>query len=176
MEGENVVVSFSIVSLLSTLDTTMHPSPSLPPSQAIDLDPYDQELLGTIMVRICNCGCARQDTRNLSSSSPSASSLPPSIPPSPPRVDSLTLMSEILRGAHIVVEEDRGAFYSWFTHMQDSYRRTSSHSSIVPMYGIDEGSVLRTILTGKERPCPALPSLSLSLPPWSSSSSKPSLC
>ncbi|KAM3576140.1 hypothetical protein VYU27_002016 [Nannochloropsis oceanica] len=110
-------------------------------AKAIDLDPYDQELLGTIMVRICNCGCARQDNLNSSSSSPS--------PPSPPRVDSLTLMSEILRGAHIVVEEDRGAFYSWFTHMQDSYRRTSSHRSIVPMYGIDEGSVLRTILTGR---------------------------
>lgn len=113
------------------------------------------------MVRICNCGCARQDNLNSSSSSPS--------PPSPPRVDSLTLMSEILRGAHIVVEEDRGAFYSWFTHMQDSYRRTSSHRSIVPMYGIDEGSVLRTILTGEEV-LTALPSLSTPLPPWSPSS------
>jgi len=115
------------------------------------------------MVRLCNCGCARDDTPlSLSSSSSSL----PSLPPSPPHVDSLTLMSEILRGAHIVVEEDHGAFYSWFTQMQDSYRRTSSHRSIVPMYGIDEGSVLRTILTGKQ----ALPSLPPSLPPFFSPS------
>lgn len=33
--------------------------------------------------------------------------------------------------------------------LQDSYRRTSSHQSIVPMYGIPEGQVLRTMLTGR---------------------------
>jgi hypothetical protein len=60
-------------------------------------------------------------------------------------------MSEILRGAHVVIENDRGAFYSWFVRMQDSYRRTSSHLSTVPMYGIDQGSVLRTILTGRRK-------------------------
>jgi len=34
--------------------------------------------------------------------------------------------------------------------LQDSYRRTSSHLSSAPMYGIDEGSVLRTVLTGRD--------------------------
>lgn len=35
-------------------------------------------------------------------------------------------------------------------HTQDSYQRTSSHASSAPMYGIDEGSVLRTVLTGRD--------------------------
>lgn len=32
---------------------------------------------------------------------------------------------------------------------QDSYRRVSSHFSMVPSYGVPEGSVLRTLLTGR---------------------------
>jgi hypothetical protein len=28
--------------------------------------------------------------------------------------ESLALMSEILKGAHVVVEGDKGSFYSWF--------------------------------------------------------------
>lgn len=102
------------------------------------------------MVRLCNCGCAQDGETD--PPAPSFSSRPHPIALfSPLRVDSLTLMSEILRGAHVVIENDRGAFYSWFVRMQDSYRRTSSHLSTVPMYGIDQGSVLRTILTGRRK-------------------------
>lgn len=32
---------------------------------------------------------------------------------------------------------------------KDSYRRVSSHFSMVPSYGVPEGSVLRTLLTGR---------------------------
>lgn len=64
----------------------------------MDLDDYDRELLGTIMVRLCACSCVgRRQT---------------------PMNQSLVLMEEILKGAHIVVHGDRGAFYSYFTQMQ----------------------------------------------------------
>jgi len=33
----------------------------------------------------------------------------------------MALMEEILKGAHIVVRSDRGAFYSYFTQMQVSW-------------------------------------------------------
>jgi hypothetical protein len=64
----------------------------------VDLDQYDQELLGTIMVRLCQCRCGGTVT--------------------PPLNESLSLFAEILRGAHVVVEDDRGSFYAWFTQMQ----------------------------------------------------------
>lgn len=138
-------------------------------ARKMDVDEYDKMLLGTIMVRLCNCGCARESLGVFSLASVAAEegaaaaapvagaegdkmgALPP--PPKqtqPPPDDSLRLMSEILRGAHVVVEGDRGAFYSWFTQMQDAYRRTSSHFSSAPMFGLDEGSVLRTVLTGRD--------------------------
>ena len=126
-----------------------HP-PNPPNPQQIDLDPYDQELLGTIMVRLCNCGCAADHPPTFPLSKKQGEGGDEAYQPRPtPDVDSLTLMAEILRGAHIVVDGDKGAFYSWFTQMQDSYMRTSSHTSVVPQFGIDEGSVLRTVLTGR---------------------------
>jgi hypothetical protein len=54
------------------------------------------ELLGTIMVRLCDCKCVGE----------------------PPMKHALVVMEEILKGAHVVVEGDAGSFYSWFVHIQ----------------------------------------------------------
>lgn len=80
-------------------------------ARSMDVDEYDRQLLGTIMVRLCDCGCARDRGLLLGEGGE---------PPQPLPDGSLRLMSEILRGAHVVVEGDRGAFYSWFTQMQVS--------------------------------------------------------
>jgi len=103
-------------------------------ARKMDVDEYDQMLLGTIMVRLCNCGCARDlkplsleaavngDKASVEEAEAEAEAQAPLALPlqTPPPDDSLRIMSEILRGAHIVVEGDRGAFYSWFTQMQVS--------------------------------------------------------
>lgn len=79
--------------------TTYSMNLTAPQASVMDLDPYDQELLGTIMVRLCDCKCVAGAG-------------------SKPLNDSLGLMKEILKGAHIIVEGDSGGFYSWFTQMQ----------------------------------------------------------
>lgn len=110
----------------------------------MDLDPYDQELLGTIMVRLCNCACAREEEEEgvepgrrrrrrtqgqTTTSGGGGEGAAAGVvrgkeegAPQPlrhtPVSDSLVLMSEILKGAHVVVDGDKGAFYSWFTQMQ----------------------------------------------------------
>eukprot|EP01006_Ploeotia_vitrea_P036036 TRINITY_DN65959_c5_g3_i1.p1 TRINITY_DN65959_c5_g3~~TRINITY_DN65959_c5_g3_i1.p1 ORF type:complete len:599 (+),score=240.77 TRINITY_DN65959_c5_g3_i1:2-1798(+) len=68
---------------------------------------------------------------------------------------SMPLMKEVLCGAHIVVDYShepdscRGWFYTFLTHMHDSYRRRSSHSSTRPQFGVPEGTVLQTLLIGE---------------------------
>lgn len=62
---------------------------------------------------------------------------------------SLRTMAEFLKGAHVIIEGDEGRFYSWLTKMRDSYQRASSHDSTAPTYGIPQGSIIRTILTGR---------------------------
>jgi len=61
---------------------------------------------------------------------------------------------QFLSGAHMVVnatgELPVGTFYAIMTHMRGAYQRMSSHSSSVPQYGVPEGRILRTLLTGRQ--------------------------
>jgi hypothetical protein len=41
--------------------------------------------------------------------------------------DSTAIVSEMLRGANVVVDGDEGWYYRWFLHMRDAYMRISSH-------------------------------------------------
>jgi len=76
----------------------------------------------------------------------------------------MTLMDDILNGAHVVVRYDPkfpqyfGWYYRFFTTMQDAYTRTSSHRSSSPQYGIPEGAVLKTLLVGEQPDSPTLDS------------------
>ncbi|CAM9725407.1 unnamed protein product [Phaeothamnion confervicola] len=60
------------------------------------------------------------------------------------------ILDEMLRGANVVVEGDDGWFYGWFAGLADAYKRRSSHRSTGPTYGVPEGAVLKTLLTGTD--------------------------
>lgn len=61
----------------------------------------------------------------------------------------VTYMSEILRGAHIVVDDDEhNSMYYWLKALPGSYRRSSSHKSIVPQIGVPVFQQIHSILTG----------------------------
>ena len=60
----------------------------------------------------------------------------------------LTVMTEILKGAHVLVLHDRGWFYERFAAMRDTYRRGSSHRSARPQIGVPAGRSLKTLLAG----------------------------
>eukprot|EP00656_Telonema_subtile_P042530 TRINITY_DN4820_c0_g1_i1.p1 TRINITY_DN4820_c0_g1~~TRINITY_DN4820_c0_g1_i1.p1 ORF type:complete len:226 (+),score=17.53 TRINITY_DN4820_c0_g1_i1:156-833(+) len=59
-----------------------------------------------------------------------------------------SLISEVLCGAHVRVQGDRGRLYQWWRGFPNAYRRESSHRSSVQQYGIGEGEVLHTLLMG----------------------------
>ncbi|ETV89161.1 hypothetical protein H257_00529 [Aphanomyces astaci] len=59
------------------------------------------------------------------------------------------LMMEIVKGAHVVVENDQGRFYELFRTISTStYSRISSHFSNDVQYGVPQGYLLDTLLTG----------------------------
>lgn len=45
--------------------------------------------------------------------------------------NAMVLMEEILKGAHVVVEGDRGSFYSWFVHIQVSTHRPAEMQNLI---------------------------------------------
>lgn len=59
-----------------------------------------------------------------------------------------TLMEEVLRGAHIRVQDTDGWVYKFLTSQPGAYKRISSHRSTKPQFGIPEGHILSTILVG----------------------------
>ncbi|ETW08752.1 hypothetical protein H310_01270 [Aphanomyces invadans] len=59
------------------------------------------------------------------------------------------LMMEIVKGAHVVVENDQGRFYELFKSISTStYSRISSHFSNNVQYSVPQGYLLDTLLTG----------------------------
>jgi len=59
------------------------------------------------------------------------------------------LMREILCGANVVVSHDHAWYYNTFGSFREAYHRISSHYSLVPQYGVPEGQILKTLLTGQ---------------------------
>ncbi|OQS02613.1 hypothetical protein THRCLA_05029 [Thraustotheca clavata] len=58
-------------------------------------------------------------------------------------------LMEILRGAHVIVQNDNGFYYSHFQNLSSNIHfRFSSHYSIVQQYAIPQGPLLDTILLG----------------------------
>jgi len=57
------------------------------------------------------------------------------------------VMTDVLRGAHVVLLGDSGRFYEWIIAMQGSYRRTSSHVSTRVVYAVS-GTLLPSCLAG----------------------------
>jgi len=57
-------------------------------------------------------------------------------------------VSELLKGANIVVRGDKGAIYEWFISTPQAYNRLSSHFSQRDQFGLDLGGNLKTLLTG----------------------------
>ncbi|CAE8612541.1 unnamed protein product [Polarella glacialis] len=61
----------------------------------------------------------------------------------------VSIMREILKGAHILVEEDsRKLIYKLLSSLPGAHARISSHMSDKKQYGIPEGRVLSTLLVG----------------------------
>merc|ERR1719242_2822796 len=60
-------------------------------------------------------------------------------------------MQEVLRGAHVVLEDVNHSAYRFLTTLPGAYRRVSSHVSERPQYGIPEGRVLCAALVGAIR-------------------------
>ncbi|KAG9416562.1 hypothetical protein AC1031_000961 [Aphanomyces cochlioides] len=59
------------------------------------------------------------------------------------------LMMEVVKGAHVIIENDNGRFYELFkTISSDTYSRISSHYSNDVQYGVPQGALLDTLLTG----------------------------
>ncbi|KDO32931.1 hypothetical protein SPRG_02624 [Saprolegnia parasitica CBS 223.65] len=59
------------------------------------------------------------------------------------------LLMEILRGAHVVVADDRGYYYDLLQNVSaQAYKRISSHYSSAPQYAVPQGPLLDTILVG----------------------------
>lgn len=56
--------------------------------------------------------------------------------------------TEILKGAHVVLVNDGGCFYRWVVAMNESYRRASSHKSMLAAYGVSGLFSQSSILTG----------------------------
>jgi len=57
---------------------------------------------------------------------------------------------EIMKGAHVIVEQDDGWYYDKFRNLSSStYARISSHFSSEQQYAIPQGYMLDTLLTGK---------------------------
>ncbi len=60
------------------------------------------------------------------------------------------MVSEVLRGAHVVVFGDHGWYHDWFSVMKGARNRTSSHYSHGESVGVPEGHLLRTLLSGQD--------------------------
>ncbi|CAM9639240.1 unnamed protein product [Chrysoparadoxa australica] len=131
------------------------------------------ELLGTALVRVCKCVCSfqvpalPQDANHGNALRGGTGSEGQSDPgddqgQEPDRgsggdgtrrvlklcsQDDATL-NEMFMGANLVMEGDGGWYYDWFLRMDEAYQRTSSHYSSKQTYGVPEGAVLRTLLTG----------------------------
>ncbi|EQC36873.1 hypothetical protein SDRG_05703 [Saprolegnia diclina VS20] len=59
------------------------------------------------------------------------------------------VLMEIVKGAHVIVENDQGAYYELFRNITaTTYTRISSHASIVSQYAVPQGPLLETLLTG----------------------------
>ncbi|KAF0682756.1 Aste57867_25159 [Aphanomyces stellatus] len=59
------------------------------------------------------------------------------------------LMMEVVKGAHVIVENDQGRYYELFkTISTTTYSRISSHFSIDVQYAVPQGYLLDTLLTG----------------------------
>jgi len=57
-------------------------------------------------------------------------------------------MRDILMGAHVLLDDERGLVYSFLTQLPSAKRRISSHDSDRAQYGIPEGRVVSTLLVG----------------------------
>ncbi|KDO32929.1 hypothetical protein SPRG_02622 [Saprolegnia parasitica CBS 223.65] len=59
------------------------------------------------------------------------------------------VLMEIVKGAHVIVENDHGTYYELFRNITaTTYTRISSHASIVSQYAVPQGPLLETLLTG----------------------------
>jgi hypothetical protein len=62
------------------------------------------------------------------------------------------LLMEIIKGAHVVVENDEGRYYEIFKNISTAtYTRISSHFSRDAQYAVPQGGLLDTLLTGTTR-------------------------
>ncbi|OQR99358.1 hypothetical protein ACHHYP_06918 [Achlya hypogyna] len=60
-----------------------------------------------------------------------------------------TVLMELLKGAHVVVENDAGVFYGLLKNISTTtYPRISSHVSVATQYAVPQGPLLDTLLTG----------------------------
>ncbi|GMI12815.1 hypothetical protein TrVE_jg961 [Triparma verrucosa] len=55
---------------------------------------------------------------------------------------------EIVKGAHVVVKGDSGAYYEWLKDMDGLQKRSSSHFSVKQQYALKMGKTLQTLLFG----------------------------
>ncbi|OQS02623.1 hypothetical protein THRCLA_05027 [Thraustotheca clavata] len=60
------------------------------------------------------------------------------------------VLMEIMKGAHVIVENDQGRYYELFKNIScTTYSRISSHYSIDVQYAVPQGPLLDTLLTGR---------------------------
>jgi hypothetical protein len=64
---------------------------------------------------------------------------------------SKTLTAEVLRGAHVLVEDEDSKIYDFLRTLPGAWRQISSHQSDRDQYGIPEGRVVSTLLVGRIR-------------------------